>query len=299
MWTPPPLFEAEEESPRTRTCSFTRIALASVLIALIVLTPIVIFAFVGTEQVARAFVDAVPASPSFANALAFFLVNSTIIVLCLPVWVLGSMVVGFTFGFWPGFALNYATVVFASFCCFTIGRYIFLDTIREYLFKQRQTRVATRIIELNDFKFLVLFRFLPLPLAVKNYLPSCIKVSPLTFLASVCISAAIFTPIYTFVGSTAKRLAALYAEQENSAAAGEGSGLLHEVSGPQIVVVAVALVAFIGVMVLTVHEWRKVQEYAENDSLVTPRTEATSQLNLTSSSVKTTSQLDKTGSSIA
>jgi uncharacterized membrane protein YdjX (TVP38/TMEM64 family) len=296
MWTPPPLFEVDDEwSPRTRTCSFTRLALVCLLVALVVLTPVVIFVFIGTEQVARAFVAAVPASPSFANALAFFAVNSAIIVLCLPVWVLGSMVVGFTFGFWAGFAINYCTVIFASFTCFTIGRYVFLDTIREYLFKQRQTRVMTRIIELNDFKFLVLFRFLPLPLAVKNYLPACIKVSPLTFLGSVCISAAIFTPIYTFVGATAKRLASLYAEQDQ--AAGEGPGLLHEVSGPQILVVAVALLAFVAVMVLAVVEWRKVKEYAEDESLATPRTDP---LTNTQSSVdRSTKSVDRTAGSIA
>lgn len=270
MWTPPPLLEDEREcvSPRTRDCSLPRLALASILIALVVVTPLVIFVFVGTDKVATAFIEAVPEHPTFANALAFFAMNSLIIICALPVWVLGSMVVGFTFGFWAGFAINYVTIVFASFACFTIGRYVFLDDIREYLFKRRQTRVATRIIELNDFKFLVLFRFFPLPLAVKNYLPSCIKVSPLMFLSSVCISAAIFTPLYTFIGATAKKIANLYAEQDH--AIGEGEGIF-EVKGPQILVVAIALLAFVAGMVLAVVEWRKVQEFADS-TLPTPRT---------------------------
>jgi uncharacterized membrane protein YdjX (TVP38/TMEM64 family) len=282
MWTPPPLWSSlpsraeseagdHEDGSRTRECSFTRVLILLVLACCIVLPPVLVFGVYGTEAVAKAFVQAVPDHPTFLNALAFFAVNSVIIITALPLWVLGSMVVGFTFGFWAGLLINYLTVVFASFTCFTIGRYVFLDSIRAYLFKQRQTRVATRIIELNDFKFLVLFRFMPFPLAAKNYLPACIKVSPVMFLFSVMISAAIFTPLYTFIGASAKKLATLYAEQETATDAEHGGVL--KVSGVQIVIVSIALIAMIATMVLSYFEYRKVAEFAEDESLATPRTE--------------------------
>jgi len=281
MWTPPPLWSSlpsraeseagDDDTSRTRECSFTRVLILLVLGCCIVLPPVLVFGVYGTEAVARAFVQAVPDHPTFLNALAFFAVNSLIIITALPLWVLGSMVVGFTFGFWAGLLINYLTVVFASFTCFTIGRYVFLDSIRAYLFKQRLTRVATRIVELNDFKFLVLFRFMPFPLAAKNYLPACIKVSPIMFLLSVMISAAIFTPLYTFIGASAKKLATLYAEQETATDA-ETGGVFH-VSGVQLVIVSIALIAMIATMVLSYFEYRKVAEFAEDESLATPRTD--------------------------
>jgi len=281
MWTPPPLWSSlpsraeseagDDDRPRTRECSFTRLLILLVLACCIVLPPVLVFGVYGTEAVARYFVQAVPDHPTFLNALAFFAVNSVIIITALPMWVLGSMVVGFTFGFWAGLLINYLTVVFASFTCFTIGRYVFLDSIRAYLFKQRLTRVATRIVELNDFKFLVLFRFMPFPLAAKNYLPACIKVSPIMFLFSVMISAAIFTPLYTFIGASAKKLATLYAEQETATDAEHGG--VFEVSGVQIVIVSIALLAMIATMVLSYFEYKKVAEFAEDESLATPRTE--------------------------
>ena len=80
------------------------------------------------------------------------------------------------FGFWIGFAINFTTIVTGSMICFFIGRYVATDTIRSWLVKRRETAMVTRIIENNDFKFLVLFRFMPLPLCVKNYAPSTIRV---------------------------------------------------------------------------------------------------------------------------
>jgi uncharacterized membrane protein YdjX (TVP38/TMEM64 family) len=247
-------------------CTWQRILLVAFFLVLIIVPPVVVFGVIGTRRVARLFIKAAPTAPTIWNAIGFYLVNTTIIVTALPVWVLACMCVGFVFGFWIGFAINYATIITGSMICFFIGRYVATDTIRRWLFKRRETGLITRIIEQNDFKFLVLFRFMPLPLCVKNYAPSTIKVNPLMFMLSVMIASGMYTPIYTFIGATTKGIATLYAEQKENPEEGGATNLLH-VGGIQIIIVAIALLSTATITVLGYIEWKKVQKENEGSSL--------------------------------
>jgi uncharacterized membrane protein YdjX (TVP38/TMEM64 family) len=213
------------------------------------------------------FIRAAPKEPTIWNAVGFFLVNTTIIVTALPLWVLACMCVGFVFGFWIGFAINFVTIITGSMICFFIGRYVATDTIRTWLMKRRETGLVTRIIEQNDFKFLVLFRFMPLPLCVKNYVPSTIRVNPFMFMLSVMIASGMYTPIYTFVGATTKGIATLIAEQKENPEESP-RGIFH-VNGVQITIVAIALMSSIAITVLGYIEWKKITKENE-DFLLNP-----------------------------
>merc|ERR1719201_2046731 len=264
--------DAEEGSSNTcsrsltetvvQECTLGRVVLVAFLLVLIIVPPIIVFGVVGTRRVARLFIRAAPKEPTIWNAIGFFLVNTTIIVTALPLWVLACMCVGFVFGFWVGFAINYSTIIAGSMICFFIGRYVATDTIRRWLMKRHETGLVTRIIEQNDFKFLVLFRFMPLPLCVKNYVPPTIKVNPFMFMLSVMIASGMYTPIYTFIGATTKGLATLYAEQQENPEEGGAQNLLH-VGGIQITIVAIALLSTATITVLGYIEWKKVQKENE------------------------------------
>merc|ERR1719201_2036003 len=268
--------DAEEGSSNTcsrsltetvvQECTLARGLLVTFLLVLIIVPPIIVFGVLGTRRVARLFIRAAPKEPTIWNAIGFFLVNTTIIVTALPVWVLACMCVGFVFGFWAGFAINYLTIITGSMICFFIGRYVATDTIRRWLMKRHETGLVTRIIEQNDFKFLVLFRFMPLPLCVKNYVPPTIKVNPFMFMLSVMIASGMYTPIYTFIGATTKGLATLYAEQQENPEEGGPENLFH-VGGVQITIVAIALMSTIAITVLGYIEWKKVQKENEGSSL--------------------------------
>jgi uncharacterized membrane protein YdjX (TVP38/TMEM64 family) len=248
-------------------CTWQRILLVAFFLVLIIVPPVVVFGVIGTRRVARLFIEAAPKVPTIWNAVGFYLVNTTIIVTALPLWVLACMCVGFVFGFWAGFAINYLTIITGSMICFFIGRYVATDTIRRWLVKRHETGLVTRIIEQNDFKFLVLFRFMPLPLCVKNYVPPTIRVNPLMFCLSVMIASGMYTPIYTFIGATTKGLATLYAEGiEDNPEEGGASNLLH-VGGIQITIVAIALLSTVAITVLGYIEWRKVSKESEGSSL--------------------------------
>jgi uncharacterized membrane protein YdjX (TVP38/TMEM64 family) len=247
-------------------CTPVRGLLVALLLVIIIVPPVVVFGVVGTARVAHMFVRAAPKEPTIWNAIGFFLVNTTIIVTALPLWVLACMCVGFVFGFWIGFAINYTTIITGSMICFFIGRYVATDTIRGWLVKRRETALVTRIIEQNDFKFLVLFRFMPLPLCVKNYAPSTIRVNPFMFCLSVMIASGMYTPIYTFIGATTKGIATLYAEQAENPEEGGPTNLYH-VGGVQITIVAIALMSTIAITVLGYIEWKKVQKESEASPL--------------------------------
>jgi uncharacterized membrane protein YdjX (TVP38/TMEM64 family) len=232
----------------------------------IAIPPVVVFGFIGVDKVAKLFLNAAPKQPTVWNALGFYIVNTCIIVTALPLWVLGSMCVGFVFGFWIGFAINYCTIITGSMTCFLIGRFVATGTIRNWFMKRRQTRIITRIIEQNDFKFLVLFRFMPVPLCIKNYLPPTIKVAPLMFLLSVMIASAMYTPIYTFIGATTNQIARLYGQQKDNPEEGE-AGSYFQVSGVQILVVAISGMATVCVTILGFMEWQKVKRASEDADL--------------------------------
>jgi uncharacterized membrane protein YdjX (TVP38/TMEM64 family) len=272
----------EEEDPEDRSsqacsrsiaetvaeeCTLGRVVLVAFLLVLIIVPPIIVFGVVGTRRVARLFIRAAPKEPTIWNAVGFFLVNTTIIVTALPLWVLACMCVGFVFGFWIGFAINFVTIITGSMICFFIGRYVATDTIRTWLMKRRETGLVTRIIEQNDFKFLVLFRFMPLPLCVKNYVPSTIRVNPFMFMLSVMIASGMYTPIYTFVGATTKGIATLIAEQKENPEESP-RGIFH-VNGVQITIVAIALMSSIAITVLGYIEWKKITKENE-DFLLNP-----------------------------
>jgi uncharacterized membrane protein YdjX (TVP38/TMEM64 family) len=247
-------------------CTLVRGLWVTFFLVLIIVPPVLVFGVIGTRRVARLFINSAPKVPTIWNAIGFFVVNTTIIVTALPLWVLACMCVGFVFGFWVGFAINYLTIITGSMICFFIGRYVATDTIRRWLFKRRETGLVTRIIEQNDFKFLVLFRFMPLPLCVKNYAPSTIKVNPFMFCLSVMIASGMYTPIYTFIGATTKGIAMLYAEQRDNPEEGGAQNLFH-VGGIQITIVAIALMSTVAITVLGYIEWKKVTKENEDSSL--------------------------------
>jgi len=250
-------------------CTWQRTLLVAFFLLVIIVPPVVVFGIFGTARVARMFIRAAPKDPTIWNAVGFYVVNTIIIVTALPLWVLACMCVGFVFGFWIGFAINFTTIVTGSMICFFIGRYVATDTIRSWLVKRRETAMATRIIENNDFKFLVLFRFMPLPLCVKNYAPSTIRVNPFMFMLSVMIASGMYTPIYTFIGATTKGIAKIYAEQkDNPEEGGPTPNLLH-VGGVQIIIVAIALMSTFAITVLGYIEYKKVQD-SETDLLISP-----------------------------
>merc|ERR1711988_1871773 len=113
------------------------------------------------------------------------------------------------------------------------------------------------MIEHEDLKFLILFRALPIPLFLKNYLPPVLKVRAWAFFISVMVSGLLYCPIFAMIGAGSQSLAALYSNDDHLKSKG------FKFDAAQIALAAVAAVALITLTVFATLEWRKMSTEAD------------------------------------
>lgn len=170
--------------------------------AAVIILPLARFGF---KESANMIYAVVSRNPSWKEAVVL---GATSMIYCIgagPMWPTHAILTGCVFGFYIGFLINFISLLAASIISFAIGRTLLFEHVRP-LFMQNDWKAMQhmlRIIEHSEKSliFLLLFRFIPLPMVLLNYVPSILDIPASHFLASVSIHTACIMLCYSWIGS--------------------------------------------------------------------------------------------------
>lgn len=189
----------------------------TILITSIIL--MILFFWIGPVAVFKFILSFLPKDPGMKWALILCAVMVISIVFLIPLWPPLMIVTAMVFGFWKGFLIDYCAMVIGAVLSFVIGRYFLMQPFRDYIEGSDYVRLRRMMVvaeaEGNSFKFTFLFRFLYLPIWIRNYVPSLVHIEFLHFLVSVMVHAVMICLIFATVGSASKDLAEVLAEGQN------------------------------------------------------------------------------------
>eukprot|EP00747_Dinoflagellata_sp_TGD_P168166 gnl/TRDRNA2_/TRDRNA2_193931_c0_seq1.p1 gnl/TRDRNA2_/TRDRNA2_193931_c0~~gnl/TRDRNA2_/TRDRNA2_193931_c0_seq1.p1 ORF type:complete len:351 (-),score=67.44 gnl/TRDRNA2_/TRDRNA2_193931_c0_seq1:136-1188(-) len=153
----------------------------------------------GPRRLLRAVLHMVmPAKPLWYHGVRILAATIFCIVAAIPVVFLLLPVPTMMFGFWPGYFLAFTALMGGALISFVIGRYFAQEPIRSFLERSRceKTMRWLRVLESEQESLwlLVLYRFLFIPMAVKNYGPSILHV-PLSMLAASAVPHSMWSAI--------------------------------------------------------------------------------------------------------
>jgi len=133
----------------------------------------------------------VPPRPHFGHAVAIWLAIVVCITLGIPVLLLLLPVPTMMFGFGKGFIITATAETAAACLSFVIGRYIAQRPVRRFLEGRGCKRIMRLLHVLEDdedqsMQLLVLYRFITMPMAARNYGPAILRVPiPMLVVSSI------------------------------------------------------------------------------------------------------------------
>jgi len=169
--------------------------------------------YIGPSYLLRSFLNSLPKNPGWRWYLTLGSVTVVSIVFLLPIWPPLCMASGLICGLYYGAALNFVVIVTAAMISVTIGRYFLQEPVRRWLENGEYPSVTRALLILEDdensLRFQILFRFLFIPMAFRNYGPSTLHI-PLwkLYLASLPHSAWI-SVLFASLGATFRDTAEL------------------------------------------------------------------------------------------
>jgi uncharacterized membrane protein YdjX (TVP38/TMEM64 family) len=168
----------------------------------------------GPEEVLRKLLQCVmPEHPLPWHAFAI----GGLIVVCttcaVPVLLLLLPVPTLMFGFWQGFLITFISLELAAIISFFIGRYMAQGPVRSFLEGKNCRRMMRLLHVLEDeeesLKLLILYRFLSIPMAVRNYGPSILSVSMTNLILSTIPHSIWSSTVFATAGTALKAPAQL------------------------------------------------------------------------------------------
>jgi uncharacterized membrane protein YdjX (TVP38/TMEM64 family) len=250
-----PANSREATEPKKQHDEVVRVLLEYVLPVFLILTFVgilVMLIWIGPVGMFKFILSFIPAKPGPSHALILGAACVVCIVLPTPFWPPLMIVIAMVFGFWMGFLIDWCAMVLGALISFVIGRWMCMRSFREYIGGNDYKRVRRMMLvveeEDNSLKFMFLFRFLFLPIWLRNYLPSLTHVSVWYFMLPVCVHAVWICAIFASVGAAAKDLA--------EAIAG-GKDKNHAMDPNQLAIFSVSLVCMLLI------SWLAYREYAD------------------------------------
>lgn len=153
-------------------------------------------AWYGPKRLAQMLLNyLMPSSPEAWHGIAIWATIVVCTTCAIPVLLLLLPVPALMLGFWKGFLVIFAALMCGAALSFFIGRGVARRPVRAYLEGNRFTRVLRALHVMEDaqetsMRLLILYRFLPIPMGVRNYGPAILEVSiPKLILASLPHSA--------------------------------------------------------------------------------------------------------------
>lgn len=182
--------DAEEE--RNRTC--TTLCVCITILALLVGACF----YFGPLKLLRLALHLLPKNPGWGWYIAWGTLNLLSIVTMLPIWPPMCIAAGFMFGFVYGTVLNFYSIYGASVISIVLGQSVLQEPVRQWLhaadFKQVNKMLKALEESEESLKFMILFRFLYIPLFIRNYGPATLRI-PFWKLAVSCIPHSVWVAI--------------------------------------------------------------------------------------------------------
>lgn len=180
---------------------------------------LVCFFWLGPVAVFKFILSFLPKDPGVWHAVFLGLAIVISIVLPTPLWPPLMIVTAMVFGFWRGFLIIYASMVLGAVISFGIGRFIMMQAFRDYIessdYHNFRRFISVVEAEGNSLKFTFLFRFLYIPIWMRNYLPSLLHVPFCHFLISVLVHSVWICLIFAAAGTASKDGAEVIANGQN------------------------------------------------------------------------------------
>jgi len=185
-----------------------------------------------------------------AQALVINSVLVVMIVCCLPGPAFCVILDGFFFGFWKGFALGFVFETIGYFLCICLARTCLQRHMREVIMDSSLLKEMIIVCEEDSSgKFLVLFRFLTLPVWAKNYSIGMLDIDWLKAFLVFVPAETFYAGIFAYIGSKGYKIA-------DAIRKGDTDKALDSFSGAEVMMVAVSISVAVLMVVLG---WR---EYA-------------------------------------
>lgn len=171
------------------------------------------------------------------------------IVCCLPGPAFCIILDGFFFGFVKGFALGFVAEFIGYLICICLARTCFKTRIRQMMMESAPLREVLLVCEEDSTgKFLVLFRFISLPVWLKNY---TIGLLDLEWLQTVLIfipAEVFYSGIFAYIGSKGRLIA-------DALRKGDSGKAVHAFSGVEVAIVGVSVLCVLLVILFGWYEY--------------------------------------------
>lgn len=172
---------------------------------------LVAFFWFGPTKILKWCFSFIPEKPTTEHALILIAVIAICVLLSIPLWPPLCIVAGLMFGFWQGAFIVFISLVIGSMAALFLGRGVLREQIRGWIMESDWPRVKRfmRIIEREDrsLKFLILFRFIHVSIAARNYIPAILNIEAWHFFISVVLHSIWAACIFAIVGSSLKSTA--------------------------------------------------------------------------------------------
>lgn len=173
------------------------------------------------------------------------------IVCCLPGPAFCVILDGFFFGFLKGFALGFIAELIGYLICICLARTCFKCHIRQMMLESAPLREVVMVCEEDSTgKFLVLFRFISLPVWVKNYAIGILDIDWLKTILVFIPAELFYAGIFSYIGSKGRFIA-------DAIRKGDSQKAVHAFSGVEVAIVCVSILCVLLVILFGWYEYIK------------------------------------------
>lgn len=160
----------------------------------------------GPNKILRTLLLMIPEKPGWDWYCGLCSLTCVCIVIITPIWPPLCMAAGMIFGFLWGALSNFVAIWCAAIISICIGRWVLKEPVRAWLSQAewKRTRIMMMVMEDEEssIKFQALFRFLFIPMFIRNYGPSTLEI-PLWKLAVAAVPHSLWISIlFASLGAT-------------------------------------------------------------------------------------------------
>jgi len=225
--------------------------------------------FYGLSSALRHVLSFIPEDPGWGWTCTYCVITSVCIITLTPLWPPLCVGAGLIFGFWWGALANFFSIYGAALGSISIGRWLLREPVRNCIEGGSYNHLRLMISILEDdqesIKLQVLFRFLFLPMFIRNYAPATLEIPIWKLFVSAIPHSIWISIMFASLGATFKDTAELVRDGNDFSL--KGMKWQHLL----IYCVSLAVMIFLSVYAWTKYEERKSQEDATN--LTKERTE--------------------------
>jgi len=188
------------------------------------------------------------------KAIQALVINTVLVVMivcCLPGPAFCIILDGFFFGFLPGFAYGFIAELIGYVLCIFFARTCFKSRVRQMMMESEAVREVLMVCEEDTTgKFLVLFRFISLPVWVKNYAIGMLDLDWWKAIVVFIPAEIFYAGIFSYVGSKSRQIA-------DALRKGNSRKAMNSFSGVEVGIVCISLICVLMVILFGWYEYTK------------------------------------------